>query len=276
MSRIADVYLSKLGKALPFGVEEGVEVEEGDFVVVEDEYGLHLGQIVDGPREAPHEELEEAEGRVVRKATEEDIEKDRRSREREREVRELAQRRADKLGIPLKVADVEFTLDGRRLIVYFTSEERVDIRKLGRDLAHIVKLRVDLERIGARDEAKLMGGLGPCGRPLCCATFFKTFKSITLKMAREQGLQLNPDKISGVCGKLMCCLAYEFDFYHEMRERLPKEGEAVRTPMGEGKVVEVSIVKGMVKVEVPSQGAIWLPVSEVERPTTGEAAPPGR
>ena len=265
MPRIADVYLSKLGKALPFGVEEGLDVKEGDYVVVEDKNGLHLGQIVDGPREASHEEVGEAEGRIVRKATEEDIERDRRNREREKEICELAQRRADKLGIPLKVADVEFTLDGKRLIVYFTSEERVDIRKLGRDLAHIVKMRVEVERIGARDEAKLVGGLGPCGRPLCCATFLKVFKSITLKMAREQGLQLNPDKISGVCGKLMCCLAFEFDFYHEERPKFPKEGELVRTPRGEGKVVESSIVKGAVKVEIPGEGASWFGVEEVER-----------
>jgi len=269
MPRIADVYLSKLGKALPFGVEEGIEVREGDLVVVEDEYGLHLGQVVDGPREASQEE---AEGRVVRKATEEDVEKDRKNREREREVCELAQRRAEKLGLPLKVADVEFTLEGKRLIVYFTSEEKVDIRKLGRDLAHIVKMRVDLERIGARDEAKLVGGLGPCGRPLCCATFLKTFRSVTVRMAKEQGLQLNPDKISGICGKLMCCLAYEFDFYHEERPKFPQEGEVVRTPAGEGRVVEVSIIRGRVKVEVPGEGMRWFRVEEVER--TGTKAPP--
>ncbi|HIE08268.1 MAG TPA: stage 0 sporulation protein [Armatimonadetes bacterium] len=241
-------------------------------MVVEDEYGLHLGQVVDGPREASHEELEEAEGKVKRKATQEDIDLDSKNREREREVCELAQRRADKLGLPLKVADVEFTLDGKRLIVYFTSEEKVDIRKLGRDLARIVKLRVELERIGVRDEAKLVGGLGPCGRPLCCATFLKTFKSVTIRMAKEQGLQLNPDKISGVCGKLMCCLAYEFDFYHEERPKFPKEGELVRTPAGEGRAVEVSVIRGMVKVEVPGEGVMWFKVEEIER--TGLKAPP--
>lgn len=272
MQKVFDVYLSKIRKVLPFAVKEEVEVAEGDFVVVEDKSGLHLGQIVGGPREASHEELEKTKGEVVRKATKEDIDQDQKSREREREVCELAQKKAKKLCLPLKVADVEFTLDGGKLIVYFTSEGGVDVRGLGRDLAHIVKLKVELEKIGARDEAKLMGGLGPCGRPLCCATFLRSFKSVAVRMAREQGLQLDPERISGVCGKLMCCLAYESDFYHQERPKFPKEGELVRTPLGGGKTVEVSIVKGQVKAEIPGEGAKWFKLEEVER--TEKILPP--
>ncbi|HLH81575.1 MAG TPA: regulatory iron-sulfur-containing complex subunit RicT [Chthonomonas sp.] len=261
MPHCVGVAFKRVAKSYWFDAN-GIELREGDQVIVETSRGLALGVVRIGPQEVPEEELQAPLQRVLRRAEAADL-------QRERELRQKAQ--ADlaifKEGIrqrelPMKALYAEYTFDGEQLTFYFSSETRVDFRDLVRDLVARLKVRVMLYQVGARDETKMLGGIGPCGRTLCCATFLTEFASISMKMAKDQSLFLNPVKFSGICGKLMCCLRYEHETYVEAREHLPPIGQLVMSPRGQGKVVELNLLKETAIVQLLESGA------EMEFPAT--------
>jgi cell fate regulator YaaT (PSP1 superfamily) len=219
--------------------------------------------VVISPQQVLASELTEPLKPVVRKAEAADIEHAREFEQKERESMEICAELIDKLNLPMKLISAEYNFDGSRLTYSFSAEERVDFRQLVRELTGRFKIRVELRQIGPRDETKLIGGFGRCGRLLCCANFLGELAPVSIRMAKEQGLPLNPMKISGACGRLLCCLNYENEFYHEMRGKLPREGQRISTRMGEAKVIAVNPLKEMVIAELESQATVELPVSEI-------------
>ncbi|MGB9553946.1 MAG: PSP1 domain-containing protein, partial [bacterium] len=220
-----------------------LHISPGDYVIVQTSRGLEIGIVAYGPREIQPHELTQPLNRVLRKATRKDIERMEENREEEKKAFQICEEKIRERKLPMNLVSVEYLFDRSKFVFYFTAETRVDFRELVKDLASMLHNRVELWQIGARDETKVFGGLGICGRPLCCATFLKEFSPVTIKMAKEQSLALNPLKISGVCGRLMCCLRYEYETYKEARSRMPKEGTTVETPRGPGKVVEINALK---------------------------------
>jgi len=200
---------------------------------------------------------------VVRKAEAEDITRAQEFDSKEEEAVTECGKLITKLNLPMKLLSAEYNLDGSRLTFLFSAGERVDFRELVRELTNRFKLRVELRQVGPRDEAKLMGGFGRCGRPLCCMSFLSEFAPVSIRMAKEQNLPLNPMKISGVCGRLLCCLVYESEQYHTMKGKLPKEGQQVSTPMGEARVVGGNLLKETVIVELESGATVEFPLGEV-------------
>ena len=222
----------------------------GDSVIVETARGVEYAQCVMGVHEISEENISSPLKNVIRVASEEDAEKHRANLENEKNVHKVCQQKIAEHKLDMKLVKVEYTFDRNKLIAYFTSNGRVDFRGLVKDMAAAFKTRIELKQIGVRDEAKMLGGLGSCGRPLCCSTFLGDFQPVSIKMAKEQNLSLNPTKISGVCGRLMCCLKYEQDQYERARKLLPHIGRDVFTPDGRGTVVELNPLKESVKVRV--------------------------
>ncbi len=272
MPDIVGVRFKKAGKVYYFD-PAGIEIQPNDYVVVETTCGAQLGQVVITPKQVVASELENPLKPLLRKATEEDVTHASEFEAKEREALAECGRLIDKLGLPMKLLSAQYSLDGRRLTFYFRAAERVDFRELVRELAGKLKLRVELRQLGPRDEAKMIGGCGRCGRPLCCGSFLVEFSPVSIRMAKEQGLPLNPMKISGCCGRLMCCLSYECQQYREMRKNLPKEGQRVTTASGAGKVVGVSPLIESVLVRLDeSQATVELPAAEVTLEGKTEAA----
>ena len=262
MAELDGVRFKKAGKVYYFD-PAGIKLEVGDYVVVETNRGLALGQVVISPEQVIADEVEKPLKPVVRQAAPEDIERARGVEAKESEALVECGKLVDKLKLPMKLLSAEYNFDGSRLTVYFSAEERVDFRELVRELAGRLKVWVELRQMGPRDEAKLIGGYGRCGRPLCCESFLCEFAPVSIRMAKEQGLPLNPMKISGCCGRLMCCLVYESELYHDMKGKLPKEGQEVSTAMGIAKVVGTNPLKETVVVELDSGATVELPLSEV-------------
>jgi len=262
MADIVGVRFKRAGRIYYFD-PSGIELEVNDYVVVKTVHGLELGQVVIAPRQVLASELTEPLKPVVRKAEPEDIERAQELEDKEREALAECAKLIAKLNLPMKLVSAEYNLDGNHLTLFFSAEERVDFRELVRELTNRFKTRVELRQVGPRDEAKLIGGFGRCGRPLCCMSFLSEFAPVSIKMAKEQDLPLNPMKISGVCGRLLCCLVYEGEQYRAMKERLPKEGQRVSTPMGVARVVGGNPLKETVLVELESQATVELPLSEV-------------
>lgn len=249
MVTVIGVRFKKAGKIYYFN-PSGLDIKKGDFVVVETARGVEFGECVIGIKNISEEEIVSPLKNVIRKAEPEDIEKDIENKRKEKEAYDICIEKISKHGLDMKLIDVEYTFDNNKVIFYFTADGRVDFRELVKDLASIFRTRIELRQIGVRDEAKMTGGLGPCGRTLCCSTFLGEFAPVSIKMAKEQNLSLNPTKISGICGRLMCCLNYEQDIYEEIRKKLPKVGSIVNTPYGEGEVISNSVIKESVKVKV--------------------------
>ncbi|WP_291579264.1 PSP1 domain-containing protein [Clostridium sp. UBA6640] len=249
MVTVIGVRFKKAGKIYYFN-PSGLDIKKGDFVVVETARGVEFGECVIGIKNISEEEIVSPLKNVIRKAEPEDIEKDIENKRKEKEAYDICIEKISKHGLDMKLIDVEYTFDNNKVIFYFTADGRVDFRELVKDLASIFRTRIELRQIGVRDEAKMTGGLGPCGRTLCCSTFLGEFVPVSIKMAKEQNLSLNPTKISGICGRLMCCLNYEQDIYEEIRKKLPKVGSIVDTPYGEGEVISNSVIKESVKVKV--------------------------
>lgn len=222
----------------------------GDSVIIETARGVEYAQCVMGVHEISEENISSPLKNVIRVASEEDAQKHRANLESEKNVHKVCQQKIVEHKLDMKLVKVEYTFDRNKLIAYFTSNGRVDFRGLVKDMAAAFKTRIELKQIGVRDEAKMLGGLGSCGRPLCCSTFLGDFQPVSIKMAKEQNLSLNPTKISGVCGRLMCCLKYEQDQYERARKLLPHIGRDVFTPDGRGTVVELNPLKESVKVRV--------------------------
>lgn len=262
MADIVGVRFRRAGRVYYFDAA-GIEMEINDYVVVQTARGLELGQVVIAPQQVLASELTEPLKSVVRKAEPEDIEHSSELIAKEGEALTECAKLIGKLNLPMKLLSAEYNLEGNRLTFFFSAEERVDFRELVRELTNCFKMRVELRQIGPRDEAKLIGDFGRCGRPLCCASFLSEFAPISIKMAKEQSLPLNPMKISGVCGRLLCCLAYENEQYHNMKGKMPREGQQVSTPMGAARVVGVNPLKETVLVELESKATVELSLGEV-------------
>lgn len=243
----------------------GITVEPNQFVIVETAQGLEYAQCVSGNHEVEDDSVVQPLRPLVRVATENDDRTYAYNKTREKNAFEVCQKKIAERGLDMKLVRVESNFDGSKIIFFFTSDGRVDFRELVRDLAGVFRARIELRQIGVRDEAKMLGGLGICGRPFCCSTFLGEFQPVSIKMAKEQGLSLNPTKISGTCGRLMCCLKYEQAAYDDLLRTTPKAGTPVRTKDGRGTVVEVNLLTGMLKVapEKDSAAAKFYPKSEV-------------
>ena len=244
------------GKIYYFAPNEGEEYEAGTQVVVETSKGLEFATVAFPPKEVDESEVVQPLKPIVRIATEKDKEQVRRNQERKPQAMKLAQEKIEKHNLAMKLIDCEFAFDGSKVIFYFSAESRVDFRDLVKDLAGAFHIRIELRQVGIRDETRLLGGIAPCGRECCCAGAMCDFKKVSIKMAKVQGLSLNPGKISGLCGRLMCCLSYENDYYSEVYKKMPKVGAEVSTPDGKGSVASVNMLKLTVRVKQEKDGSL--------------------
>ncbi len=249
MVKVVGVRFKNAGKVYYFDPGD-LELYDGDKVVVETVRGLEFGEIVGGAEMVPEDKITPPLKKVVRKATPEDEARVTANREKEQKAFEAALAKIEAHGLPMKLVDVEYTFDNSKIIFFFTSEGRVDFRELVKDLAGVFKTRIELRQIGVRDEAKMVGGLGTCGRPLCCVTFLEDFEPVSIRMAKDQNLSLNPSKISGMCGRLMCCLRYEHEAYQELRKGMPPVGSEFQTNAGVGKIIELNVLSGTAMVRM--------------------------
>ena len=228
-----------------------LQIEKGDQVIVETARGVEFGNVVVGPKEVPDEEIMQPLKSVIRVATEEDKKIEEKNREKEKEAFDICLEKIRKHELEMKLINAEYTFDNNKVLFYFTADGRIDFRELVKDLAAVFRTRIELRQIGVRDETKIRGGIGICGRPLCCHTYLSEFAPVSIKMAKEQNLSLNPTKISGVCGRLMCCLTNEQETYEELNSHLPAIGDIVTTSEGlKGEVQSVSVLRQLVKVVV--------------------------
>ncbi len=248
-TEIIGIRFKKVGKMYYFD-PNGHTAKIGDSAVVETARGLEFGQVCLGNRMVPTDDLVQPLRPVVRIATEEDLAHNAENSQKESEAFRVCIEKIAEHGLDMKLVDAQYTFDNSKLIFYFTSAGRVDFRELVKDLASVFRIRIELRQIGIRDEAKLMGGLGVCGRQLCCASFLSDFVQVSIKMAKEQNLSLNSNKISGACGRLMCCLRYEYDTYQEEIAKTPPVDSLVDTPDGRGTVIEISPLAGKVRVKI--------------------------
>ena len=249
MVNIVGIQLQKNGKIYYFDVN-GLNINPGEYVIVDTARGTDLGEVVMGVREIDEESAPASLKKIIRVATQQDIQRCTENRSKEKEAYKICQKKIAEHQLDMKLVSVEYAFDGSKILFYFTANGRVDFRSLVKDLASVFKMRIELRQIGVRDEARMLGGLGACGRPICCGTFLEEFQPVSIKMAKEQNLSLNPTKISGVCGRLMCCLKYEQDHYEQTRRKMPKIGRDVTTPDGIGTVTELNIVKETVRVRI--------------------------
>lgn len=247
MTNIVGVRFKSVGKIYYFD-PDGLTLRKGQRVVVETARGTECGEVVTPNRQLGDEEWTQPLKKVLREASPEDLAQMEKNREKEAHAFKVCAEKIRRHNLDMKLIDVEYTFDNNKILFYFTADGRVDFRELVKDLASVLKTRIELRQIGVRDEAKMLGGLGICGRPFCCSTFLGEFQPVSIKMAKEQGLSLNPTKISGTCGRLMCCLKYEQHAYEDLLRTTPKQGTTVMTPEGRGYVSDVSLLTGMLKV----------------------------
>jgi len=249
MTEIVGVRFKDAGKVY-FFAPGSVKVQTGDTVIVETARGTEYGFVAAGNRNVPTSEIVPPLRPIIRATTEADRERYESNRKLEAQAYEICQQKIREHGLEMKLIEAEYTFDNSKLLFYFSAEVRVDFRELVKDLASIFRTRIELRQIGIRDEAKMLGGLGVCGRPFCCATFLSDFMQVSIKMAKEQNLSLNSSKISGTCGRLMCCLRYEHETYEEEIRRTPPVDSVVKTPEGIGVVTETSPLTGFIKVRI--------------------------
>ena len=228
-----------------------LKITRGDHVIVETARGIEYGTVVGGPKEVPEDKVVQPLKSVLRIATERDDEQEANNRKKEKEAFKICLEKIKKHGLEMKLIDAEYTFDNNKVLFYFTADGRIDFRELVKDLASVFKTRIELRQIGVRDETKILGGIGICGRVLCCHSHLSDFIPVSIKMAKEQNLSLNPTKISGVCGRLMCCLKHEEDTYEELNRKLPNPGDRVTTDDGlKGEVQSVNVLRQLVKVVI--------------------------
>jgi cell fate regulator YaaT (PSP1 superfamily) len=249
MVKVIGVRFKKAGKIYYFDPSD-LDIKIGSKVIVETARGVEFGYVVIPNREVTDDEIVAPLKNVIRIATDEDCEHDADNKRREKEAFDICLKKINKHGLGMRLIDVEYTFDNNKILFYFTAEGRIDFRELVKDLASVFRTRIELRQIGVRDEAKMMGGVGICGLKLCCKTFLGEFQPVSIKMAKEQGLSLNPTKISGNCGRLMCCLKYEHEAYEEVLARVPKVGAIVETSEGQGLVIDTFVLKELVKVRL--------------------------
>ena len=248
MYEVIQVRLRESGKMSYFSTT-GLRPTIGSYVIVQADRGLEYGLVISDPEIILDAEVEQPLREIIREVTAQDSSQIEKNKKKIKDVMATCEQKIKEHNLPMKLIEAEYSFDRSRIVFYFTAEGRIDFRELIKDLASIFKARIELRQIGVRDEARFLGGVGPCGRKLCCASFLKDFEPVTIKMAKEQNLPLNPTKISGLCGRLMCCLSYEHKCYKELMKHLPKEGEKIKTKEVKGKVVNVNAIKRTVTVE---------------------------
>jgi len=261
MIRVVYVKLAH-GRAEEFNAEELV-LERGDSAVVETDKGIVLGKVVVPPQEKEKRFILKSPRKVVRKATPQDLEQFEKNVQLEKDAYQFCLQKVKERGLNMKLVRTEALLDRSKILFYSTAEKRVDFRELVRDLASQFRMRIEMRQIGVRDEAKMACGVGGCGRDLCCASFLNRFDLVSVKMAKEQNLALNPSKISGVCGRLMCCLAYEYPTYMELKKSLPKVGKHITTRSGKGKVIRQNVLNQTVTVALEEGGEVTIHASDL-------------
>lgn len=253
MTRVIGVRFKPVGKIYYFSPVD-FDIKKGDNVIVETSRGVEFGEVVVAPKNISDKEIIKPLKDVMRLATAEDIKKHNSNKQKEKNAMDICRKKIEKHNLEMNLVDVEYTFDGNKVLFYFTAEGRIDFRDLVKDLATVFKTRIELRQIGVRDESKLLGSIGICGRNICCNQFLGDFVPVSIKMAKEQGLSLNPGKISGICGRLMCCLKYEQNAYEELLKYTPHTGALVKTPDGKGTVEYVNILKGLIKVRLEEDG----------------------
>ncbi|MBR1780264.1 MAG: stage 0 sporulation family protein [Oscillospiraceae bacterium] len=275
MTEIISVRFKEGGKAYYFN-PNGLNISVGEKVIIETSRGVEFGECVEGNRLIDEMELVSPLRPVVRKASQQDLAAVEENRAREKRAFTICEEKIAEHGLDMKLVDVEYNFDGSKILFFFTSEGRVDFRNLVRDLASIFHTRIELRQIGVRDEAKMLGGLGICGRPFCCTTYMDDFHPVSIKMAKTQNLSLNPTKISGTCGRLMCCLKYEQEAYEDVLSRTPKQDSLVETPEGVGEIISVQLLREKVKVKLdddPDNPQVF-PISEIRVIRNGKGKRP--
>lgn len=255
MYNVVGVRFKKAGKIYYFDPGE-LTIPAGEFVIVETVRGIEYGKVVIGNKQVDENDIVLPLKKVIRIADAKDKLIVEENKKAARKAYDICLKKVEEHGLEMKLVDVEYTFDRNKVIFYFTADGRVDFRELVKDLAAIFRTRIELRQIGVRDEAKMLGGIGPCGRMLCCSTFLGDFEPVSIKMAKDQNLSLNPTKISGLCGRLMCCLKYENDEYETAKEQLPDLGEYVKTPHGLGKVIGLNILERVLQVELSEYGRV--------------------
>lgn len=263
LPEVIGVRFKSVGKVYSFS-SNGLDVKVGDRVIVETAKGVECGEVVLGARSMSEQETAAPLKPIIRIANVQDMRIIENNKKKEKEAFRICEEKIAKHDLKMKLVDVECTFDNNKLLFYFTAESRVDFRELVKDLASVFRTRIELRQIGVRDEAKMLGGLGVCGQPYCCSRFLGEFQPVSIKMAKEQGLSLNPTKISGACGRLMCCLKYEQDCYTELLRTTPKAGAVVRTSGGKGVVEDVNLLTGKLTVRMESDAVVVVDKSSVE------------
>ncbi|MDO4397304.1 MAG: stage 0 sporulation family protein [Oscillospiraceae bacterium] len=247
MAEVVGVRFKEVGKIYYFDPDLK-KLKKGDRVIVETARGIECGEVALENRDISEDEIMHPLKPIIRLACEDDIKIAEQNRKKEAEAFSVCEKKIEELGLDMKLVGVECTFDGSKMLFYFTADGRVDFRELVKNLAYVYRTRIEMRQIGVRDESKMLGGFGICGRPFCCSQFLGDFHPVSIKMAKEQGLSLNPGKISGTCGRLMCCLKYEQDSYEHLLRVTPKVGAIVKTPEGNGTVIENNLLTGMLKV----------------------------
>jgi cell fate regulator YaaT (PSP1 superfamily) len=263
MPNVVKIKFEEFSKCFDFDAD-GLDLEKGEAVIVDTEQGTEVGWVVDNPRLVPEEKVKRALKPVLSKATQGELDQYRQLRLKEKEAFQYCLKKIKVRELSMKLVDVRYTFDGGKIVFYFTSETRVDFRDLVRELVKEFRTRIEVRQIGVRDQTKRMGGLGCCGRLLCCRSFLHEFEPVSIRMAKEQNLSLNPSKISGICGRLMCCLAYEYQTYEELKKTLPRPGAKVRTPKGTGVVKQIKILEQKAVVELETGREAEFEVDELQ------------
>lgn len=249
MAEVVGIRFKEVGKVYYFD-PDSMKFKKGDKAIVETARGVECGEVAMENREVPEEEIVKPLKRIIRAATEADLKIVAENREKEKNAFEICEQKIRAHKLEMKLVDVEYTFDSSKILFYFTADGRVDFRELVKDLAGVFRTRIELRQIGVRDESKMIGGFGICGRPFCCSSFLGDFQPVSIKMAKEQGLSLNPTKISGTCGRLMCCLKYEQEAYEHLLRHTPKIGAIVETREGRGTVLDNNLLTGMLTIRL--------------------------
>ena len=249
MAEVIGVRFKEVGKVYYFDPNH-LKLKQDTVVIVETSRGIECGRVAIANKEVPDEEIVHPLKKVIRVATKDDMRRLEENARKEKEALKICEQKIAEHGLEMKLVDVEYTFDNSKILFYFTADGRVDFRALVKDLASVFRTRIELRQIGVRDESKMLGGLGVCGRPFCCSSFLGEFHPVSIKMAKEQGLSLSPTKISGTCGRLMCCLKYEQEAYSDLLKHTPKVGAIVKTPLGRGLVVESNLLTRTLKVKM--------------------------
>lgn len=272
MPDVVGIRFKRAGKIYYFD-PAGMQLEVGDLVAVETARGLEAGRVVVGTKQVLESELGEPLKPVVRRVEPQDLRQMQFYRDKEEAALQKCQQKIAAHNLPMKLVGAEYNFDGSRLTFYFTAEGRVDFRELVKDLASTFRTRIELRQIGVRDQAKMIGGLGRCGRNLCCASFLSDFSTVSIKMAKEQDLPLNPMKISGLCGRLLCCLGYENEYYVTQKRELPAPDTLVCTPHGTGRVRSANVLSRDVTVELPNGSLVQIPADQLRIKECGQCEP---